>query len=710
MIMNRNKFNVNNWIRNISKLTLLILYAQASALWAQNTPELVKDINPLNASSSPGAMTNVNGTTFFRASDNTYGLELWKTDGTEAGTTLVKDIYAGLAPGSPSPLINFNGKLLFGARDDTHGRELWKTDGTESGTVLVKDIRIGSEGSGPRNMINFNGNVFFSAYTPATGEELWKTDGTEAGTTLVKDIFPGAGGSQPSLLTNVNGTLFFRALTRHGLALWKSDGTESGTVLVKNTFAGVDGEGGIRFLTNVNGKLLFSGYDDTTGYELWKSDGSEAGTTIVKDIVPGRISSGLASLINIYGTLYFRASNGIDGYELWKSDGTEAGTILVKDITLGGGSSWPDHLTNVNGMIFFSVRSNTHEISLWKSDGTEGGTVLVKNTFPGSANQSLSGLVSANGKLYFSAVHPTYGRELWMSDGTESGTTVVGDIAKGEASSTPYFITNTGNAILFGADDGVTGRELWKVENNTGIEINSFTGDLLPISIGSVANVYATYNVQDSSGAITATWDWGDGHTSEYAGSKGEVSGSHIYNQPGVYTVRLMLSNSYGESVNATYQYIPVYEPSAGFVTGGGWFNSPPGAYHADKSLTGKASFGFVSKYKKGARKPKGDTEFQFETANLYFNSSKFDWLVIAGATTKFKGVGTINGQGNYGFMITAIDSDISSNVSNDQIRIKIWNKDDEDTIVYDNQKGDGNETVPTTELGGGSIIIHKAK
>ena len=91
-----------------------------------------------------------------------------------------------------------------------------------------------------------------------------------------------------------------------------------------------------------------------------------------------------------------------------------------------------------------------------------------------------------------------------------------------------------------------------------------------------------------------------------------------------------------------------------GFVTGGGWINSPAGAYVADPALAGKATFGFVSKYKKGMTVPEGNTEFQFHAAGLNFKSTSYQWLVVAGANAKFKGVGTINGAGNYGFMLTA--------------------------------------------------------
>ena len=92
-------------------------------------------------------------------------------------------------------LTNVNGTLFFTADDGVNGCELWKSDGTAAGTVLVKDIRPGSCSSCPRNLTNVNGTLFFAADDGSDGRELWKSDGTAAGTVLVKDICPGSGGS-----------------------------------------------------------------------------------------------------------------------------------------------------------------------------------------------------------------------------------------------------------------------------------------------------------------------------------------------------------------------------------------------------------------------------------------------------------------------------------------------------------------------------------
>jgi hypothetical protein len=126
--------------------------------------------------------------------------------------------------------------------------------------------------------------------------------------------------------------------------------------------------------------------------------------------------------------------------------------------------------------------------------------------------------------------------------------------------------------------------------------------------------------------------------------------------------------------------------------------------------LVGKANFGFVSKYKKGATTPTGQTEFRFKVADLNFHSTDYQWLVIAGARAQYKGLGAINGGGNYGFMLTGIDGEINGPDDADKFRMKIVDKDQEDVVVYDNQMGAGINDDPVTALGGGSIVIHTSK
>ncbi len=189
--------------------------------------------------------------------------ELWKTDGTAAGTVLVKDIEPGPTGSSPHDLTLVNGTLFFAAFDDAHGDQLWKSDGTTAGTVPVMDLTPGF--SGPDSDVPhavFNGMFYFVANDGTSGTELWKTDGVT--TTLVADISPGGAGSAPDQLTVVNGELYFTATDgTHGTELWKTDGTTAGTVMVADLSPA--GESNPSHLTDVNGTLFFDAFDGTHG-------------------------------------------------------------------------------------------------------------------------------------------------------------------------------------------------------------------------------------------------------------------------------------------------------------------------------------------------------------------------------------------------------------------------------------------------------------
>ncbi|MFM8893398.1 MAG: ELWxxDGT repeat protein, partial [Planctomycetia bacterium] len=113
--------------------------------------------------------------------------------------------------GSPQYLTAVGSTLFFVADDGVNGSELWKSDGTTAGTVLVKDIEPGSFGASPTSLTAVGNTLYFRAYTATNGHELWKSDGTATGTVLVKDIRPGSSGSSLTSLTAVGNTLYFTA-------------------------------------------------------------------------------------------------------------------------------------------------------------------------------------------------------------------------------------------------------------------------------------------------------------------------------------------------------------------------------------------------------------------------------------------------------------------------------------------------------------------
>ena len=105
---------------------------------------------------------------------------------------------------------------------------------------------------------------------------------------------------------------------------------------------------------------------------------------------------------------------------------------------------------------------------------------------------------------------------------------------------------------------------------------------------------------------------------------------------------------------------------------------------------------------------PTGQTEFQFKAGSLNFHSRSYEWLVVAGARAQYKGTGTINGTGEYGFLLSAVDGQKNGG-GVDKFRIKIWDK-ISGGVVYDNQSGASEDSDATTALGGGSIVIHSDK
>jgi len=360
---------------------------------------------------------------------------------------------------SPGNLTNVGGTLFFTAFQDGIGIELWKSDGTEAGTVLVKDINPGPGSSFPGGLTAVNSTLFFGAFRPDTGYELWKSDGTAAGTVLVKDVYPGPGSSYLGGLTAVNGTLFFRAFDPStGSELWKSDGTEAGTVLVKDVYPG-PGSSYPDGLTAVNGTLFFGAFDPSTGYELWKSDGTEAGTVLVKDIAAGAYSSGATPLVGVNGVLLFGTSYPYPLGGLWRTDGTEAGTTLIQDgiSTTNLGIRCASGAATVNDIVVFVVRRG-FRCELWRSDGVTADFLTTSILPTSSALRMVSGLV------LFTGYDAPHGAEPWATDGTSVG--MIQDIAPGAAWSFPQFFTPVGNLVYFQADDHVVGPELWAMSRS----------------------------------------------------------------------------------------------------------------------------------------------------------------------------------------------------------------------------------------------------
>ena len=410
-----------------------------------------------NNSSAPFHFTRLpNGKVLFEAADGTDGRELWITDGTAAGTHLVKDINAVAptashdafsstvsqsAPDRNAPVVLGN-YAYFVADDGVHGRELWRSDGTAAGTQMVADINAsGSTGSNPYWLTVMNGHVYFTADDGTHGQQIWRTDGTttEMVTNLVGAPTPDYTPS-PFFLVPSGNKLFFAwsdgTYNANSQQLWVTNGTPGNATELTHE----SGSASPSNMVDIGGTLYFQMADATHGGELWTSDGTVGGTAMLDNIAPdtsGAQGSGPGNFTALNGKVYFVATDNTHGYELWVTDGTAGGTHMVKDINVNGSGGLTDTaiysnsgMVVFNGALYFAATDGTHAgnhgTELWKSDGTDAGTVLVADIRSDINSSQPTDLQVVGNSLYFVAYDDSTNPGLWRLD---AGSTTPVEIA-----------------------------------------------------------------------------------------------------------------------------------------------------------------------------------------------------------------------------------------------------------------------------------------
>lgn len=187
----------------------------------------------------------------------------------------------------------------------------------------------------------------------------------------------------------------------------------------------------------------------------------------------------------------------------------------------------------------------------------------------------------------------------------------------------------------------------------------------------------------------------------------GTISATHAFAEPGVYAVRLAVTDSAGNVGSAgaapeaenSGPIVVIYDPGGGFITGGGWFNSPAGSCVADATTTGKAILTVHAKYRTGATAPHGHVEFLLKAGDLRFRADDLDWLVVTDQKAQLAGVGSVNGREGYPFILTVVMGG-----GGEAVRLSIR---DRAGAVYDNRLGAEPTSDVATPLAGGAIVLH---
>lgn len=542
-------------------------------------------LGPFYAGSVPGVAGFGDRVAFF-ADDGIHGRELWGSDGTPQGTSLLVDLTPGPVPtlsdaaSSYLPPASLSSGILLRPVSGDGPRDLWRTDGTPAGTTSVVSLRTQTSGFLPfaagtivfanpelrRCFIPVADGVLFSIRGAADRWELWFANGAPPSAQPVEslesdpnfdeapycrsfgggavleanvEIHGGMGlfktsGSFGSLAPIVLGSrpgawmdadaVQDEALYIGGTSgVWRTDGTPTNTLVYQTPVSDGPAEleafgdrvlvagyhlfitskdrsaldpidvGSAEFplplkLASAGERAYFLAFTEAEGTELWATDGTSLGTTLVRDIRPGPDSAffeeapgegrtSLSTIVPLGARAVFAADDGVHGEELWTTDGTFDGTTLLADLVSGGGSSSPRELTRLGEWAYFVAEGAALGRELWRTNGTPDGTELVADLVAGAGSSIPQQLTRAGSELYFSAWLPGYGREPWRlreNPGTAPLLAPLGDVAPGSLSSSPLAFLEVGGRVFFPANDNVRGFELWSVQEPDSVFSDGF--------------------------------------------------------------------------------------------------------------------------------------------------------------------------------------------------------------------------------------------
>ncbi len=354
--------------------------------------------------------------------------------------------------------------------------------------------------------------------------------------------------------------------------------------------------------------------------------------------------------------------NGTDTFTFRVSDGTSTSNLGTVTITVLEANDAPvaaDDAYNTfedTALQFTAAELTSNDSAGPADENTQ--TLSVSNV---SATSDTNGTVSLGGGVITFTPAPNF-------HGSASFTYQVCDNGITAGLSSPHCSTGVVNVEVASVNDVPV--------------ITSVSGPTAHVQTGTPTAITVTFVDNDETDTHTATFTWANGTSSTVICDASGCTGSTTYTAAGIYDVAISVTDTAGAVATTSFASVIVYDANAGHVTGGGWFST----------ASGKANLNINVKYLPGQSTPAGNTKF--DAAGVAFASTSYEWLVVSGSTATWRGTGTVNGGGNYTFVATAVDGA-------DAFRIRIWDT-ATNAVVYD--------TVANQPLGGGSIVIHKAK
>ncbi len=331
-----------------------------------------------------------------------YG-EIWVSDGTQAGTFVLEQFFGSAFSGPPvQNITTFGNSGIYSVVTNDNKLQLHKTDGTYAGTSLVYDF--GDYNNYSVNYFKAIGTILYFEVNnnTTTHNEIWRTDGTATGTTQVKDLGQDYGFASDFMSFN-NNIYFITISSTYGDYIWKSDGTSAGTAPLKQISTSFNYENLFPSYAATSTKLYFAANNSINGKELWQTDGTTGGTGMVQDQYVGSTGSNPNNLTVLNDKLYYTDNSSYAGIgdELNQYDGS---LFTARDIFLGTTGSNISNITVQNSTLLFSAANSTATGNeLWVADGLTN-VFEIANINPGANSSSNPSLISINGNTaYFAA-------------------------------------------------------------------------------------------------------------------------------------------------------------------------------------------------------------------------------------------------------------------------------------------------------------------
>jgi ELWxxDGT repeat protein len=470
-------------VGNVALFTASSTGSTETALWRSDGTAggtyLVENVKPIDGPEIYWGPT-ANGRVLFRGQDAINGAQIWSTDGSTA-------VRLTSAPGVIL-LANVGGVIYFVVNPGTVP-ELWRTDGTPAGTRPLTGLPA-------ENFQAFDvaggGSDLYVRARAGLSTKVYKYDVARDVATLLRSYeLREIGTAYPSVFGYARGQLYFDSYHPvTGRELWVSNGTAAGTHLLRNMAPETRTQPSApQHFFAFGGQLYFTADDGVYGRELWRSDGTDGGTQLVADVNPGVASSDPLTPFILGTKLYFFAKNGSDAnsYKLWTTDGTSTSTSLVTALIpraalFGGQTPCGPSVATLGSHAFFTAYDQRYGTEVYRTDGTPSGTVRVPAT-GGASNSNFDPcwFMQSRGRVYFSAdVFGTTGRELWSVTESGESPTLLADLAEGGLSSTPMEVQTFRNSTYFLASDGTHPPQLFQTDGTSAGTrlLTSFSGGL----------------------------------------------------------------------------------------------------------------------------------------------------------------------------------------------------------------------------------------